>query len=267
MRLLDCLPHLGRGWSSVRLAALMLQVGCCGSLAAGAAQQYIVRSWSADDGLPHNYILAVMQAREGYLWVGTRSGLARFDGARFTPVDWGPIQGAQIGSLCESRDGSLWMALEGHGVLRWDEGGVSRYGVTNGLKSNFVRALYEARDGSMWIAARGGLAQCRRGELRTFAQTNGLAGPFVEAVCEDAGGNLWVGTSEGLNCLKDGTVIATLTTRDGLPGNSVTALCVDRKGNLWIGTSEGLAVRSAGKVQVPYHEAEGLPERFIRTLY
>ena len=78
-------------------------------------------------------------------------------------------------------------------------------------------------------------------------------------------GNLWVGTSEGLNCIKDGAVTATLTAKDGLPGNSITALCADRKGNLWIGTSEGLAVRSAGRVETPYNEANGLTERFIRT--
>jgi ligand-binding sensor domain-containing protein/signal transduction histidine kinase len=267
MRLPDGNQHLWRRGTFVSTLVLLLQAVRCACFAEGGMQQYIARSWSSDDGLPHNYILAVLQSQDGYLWVGTRSGLARFDGVRFTPIDWAPIKGAQIGSLCEARDGSLWIALEGHGLLRWSEQGVAHYGPTNGLKSNFVRALCEGKDGSIWIASRGGLTRYHEGNFLTFTRADGLAGPLVEAVCEDPGGNLWAGTSEGLNCLKDEKVTATLTTRDGLPGNSITALCDDRKGNLWIGTSEGLAVLSAGRIQTPYHEANGLPERFIRTLY
>jgi ligand-binding sensor domain-containing protein/signal transduction histidine kinase len=263
----DSNQHLWRCRTFVWVVVLLLQGACCAAWATGRVQQYIARSWSADDGLPHNYILSVLQARDGYVWVGTRSGLARFDGVRFTPVDWGLLKGSIIGSLCESRDGSLWVAVEGRGLLRWSEQGVSRYSPTNGLNSNFVRALCEGRDGALWIGTRGGLTRYREGQFRTFTREDGLAGILVEALCEDAAGNLWVGTSTGLNCLKDGVVTATLTTKDGLPGNSVTALCADRQGNLWIGTSEGLVVRRAGKLLSPYTEANGLTERFIRTLF
>jgi ligand-binding sensor domain-containing protein/signal transduction histidine kinase len=267
MRLLDRNQHLWRQRILVSLVVLLLQAPRSASWATSGIQQYIARSWQADDGLLHNYVLAVMQSRDGYLWAGTRSGLARFDGVRFTRIDWGPVEDSVVGSLCAGRDGSLWIALEGHGVLRWTEQGVQRYSPTNGLNSNFVRAICEGKDGSIWLGTRGGLTHYREGEFRTFTREDGMAATLVEALCEDAAGNLWVGTSEGLNCFKDGAVTATLTTKDGLPGNSVTALCAGRKGNLWIGTSEGLVVRSAGKLQNAYNEANGLTERFIRTLY
>ena len=267
MRLLDCNQHLWRRRILVLVVVLLLPAARAASGATSGIQQYIARSWQANDGLPHNYVLAVMQARDGYLWVATRSGLARFDGVRFTPADLGPIKGAGIGCLYEGRDGSLWIALEGHGVLRWNEQGISRYNTTNGLSGNFVRAFCEGRDGSLWMATRGGLTQYRQGEFRTFAREDGLASMLVEALCEDAQGNLWVGTSEGLNCFKDGAVTATLTVKDGLPANSVASLCADRKGNLWIGTSEGLVLRRGGKLETVYNEANGLTERFIRTLY
>ncbi len=267
MRFPQCNQPQRRRPSVVSAVVLLLQAACCASPAGGGGQQYIARSWSADDGLPHNYVLAVIQARDDYIWVGTRSGLARFDGVRFTTVNRGVMKGAQIGSLCGGRDGSLWVALEGQGALRWTEEGVLHCGTTNGLNSNFVRGLCEGSDGSIWIANRAGLTQYRDGEFRIYTRTNGLAGTVVEAVCEDAEGSLWVGTSEGLNGIKDGAVTAPLTVKDGLPGNSITALCADRKGNLWIGTSEGLAVRGAGRVETPYTEANGLTERFIRTVY
>jgi ligand-binding sensor domain-containing protein len=267
MRLLDCKQHLRRGQILVLAVLPLLQAARCDSWAASGNQKYIARSWQTEDGLPHNYIFAVAQTRDGYLWVGTRDGLARFDGVRFTPVDWGPIKGLGNGSLCEARDGSLWIGLEGNGLLRWKEPSLLHYNRTNGLGGNFVRAICEGKDGSMWIATRGGLSRYRDGEFHTFTREDGLAGTLVEALCEDGEGNLWVGTSEGLNCFKDGAVIATLTTKDGLPGNSVMSLCADHKGNLWIGTSEGLVLRSGGKVQTVYNEANGLTERFIRTLY
>ena len=267
MRLLDCKQHLRRGQILVLAVLPLLPAARCDSWAASGDQKYIARSWQTEDGLPHNYILAVTQTRDGYLWVGTRNGLARFDGVRFTPVDWGPIKGLGNGCLCEAKDGSLWIGLEGNGLLRWKEQSLLHHSRTNGLGGNFVRALCEGKDGSMWIATRGGLTRYRAGKFHTYTREAGLAGTLVEALCEDAAGNLWVGTSEGLNCFKDGAVTATLTTKDGLPGNSVTSLCADRKGNLWIGTSEGLVLRSGGKVQTVYNEANGLTERFIRTLY
>ena len=71
--------------------ALTLLLIC---LRAGAADtptnsvvRYNVRTWQTDEGLPHNSVHAVAQTADGYLWVGTREGLARFDGARFVPVE------------------------------------------------------------------------------------------------------------------------------------------------------------------------------------
>ena len=234
---------------------------------AAGARDYIARSWSAEDGLPHNYILALAQARDGYLWIGTRSGLARFDGLRFVPMNSGALKGEGIGALCEGRDGSLWVALEGHGLAHLSRDGLFRYGPSNGLPNNVVRSICEGRDGSVWIATRAGLTGYRDGQFKSLTRQDGLAGLLVEVVCEDAAGNLWVGTSEGLNCLRAGKIVSTLTKAQGLPGNSITALCADRQGDLWIGTSEGLAVRRGETVRTPYHEGNGLRERFIRTLY
>ena len=50
------------------------------------ADSYRVRVWQTDDGLPQNSVHAIAQSEDGYLWVGTHEGLARFDGVRFTPV-------------------------------------------------------------------------------------------------------------------------------------------------------------------------------------
>ncbi|MDB6162828.1 MAG: hypothetical protein JWL98_260, partial [Xanthomonadaceae bacterium] len=49
-----------------------------------AITQYVHSTWDMDDGLPHNGVTRILEAKDGYLWVGTQAGLARFDGVRFT---------------------------------------------------------------------------------------------------------------------------------------------------------------------------------------
>src|SRR5690349_3334329 len=49
-----------------------------------AITQYVQDKWDTRDGLPRNYVKAILQTRDGYLWIGTQAGLVRFDGARFT---------------------------------------------------------------------------------------------------------------------------------------------------------------------------------------
>src|SRR5687767_12025812 len=83
----------------------------------------LVRSWQTEDGLPSNTVRAVMQTRDGFLWVATDAGLARFDGRRFST--FGVREGlplARLRCLMASRDGSLWMGFIGNGVGRLHEG-------------------------------------------------------------------------------------------------------------------------------------------------
>jgi len=76
-----------------------------------AAPQYNSRLWQTDDGLPHNTVQAITQTRDGYLWVATADGLARFDGLRFTVWDQKlvpKIKTRWFTALHEDRDGGLW---------------------------------------------------------------------------------------------------------------------------------------------------------------
>src|SRR5262252_7733926 len=64
---------------------------------------YTVRSWQTDDGFPQNSVYALAQTADGYLWVGTREGLARFDGLTFTIPDTSAapeLKRAWITALC-----------------------------------------------------------------------------------------------------------------------------------------------------------------------
>src|SRR4051794_8420612 len=100
--------------------------------AADFSSQFISRTWQTDDGLPHNTIQAITQTTDGYLWVGTREGLARFDGHQFVVFDaknTPEIKGRLVFALCAARDGSLWIGFDdGGGVTRWKDGKFRHYG-------------------------------------------------------------------------------------------------------------------------------------------
>ena len=92
--------------------------------------EFDYRTWTVDDGLPENPVTSIVQTRDGYLWIGTFGGLARFDGVRFTV--FGMANTAALGtnrilSLLEARNGDLWIGTENGGVVRLREGVFASY--------------------------------------------------------------------------------------------------------------------------------------------
>src|SRR6185436_7098370 len=85
-----------------------------------AAAEYRFDVWTAaDSGLPQNTVCTLLQSRDGYLWVGTLDGLARFDGVRFTVFNRGNSPGLpsnRITALYENAAGDLWAGTEGGGL-------------------------------------------------------------------------------------------------------------------------------------------------------
>src|SRR5215470_8092186 len=94
--------------------------GClslCASFIAisNASAEYRFDVWTADSGLPQNSVRAIVQTRDGYLWVGTLDGLARFDGVRFTVFNKANspgLSGNRVTALYEDPDGDLWVGLD-----------------------------------------------------------------------------------------------------------------------------------------------------------
>ena len=228
------------------LATLAAGFGAAASAAPVATNgitSYSVRAWQTDDGLPQNSVHAIAQTRDGYLWVGTEEGMARFDGVRFSALaDNAPpdLKHGSITALCASRDGSLWIGCDGFGLARWKDGAFSRLSEADGLLSNQIRCLLEGRDGSLWIGSEGGLTRYQDGKLKHFTVKNNLASNSVKGLCEDRRGNLRIATQRGLSSLdKEGT-ISTFNIELGMPANALTFVCEDRQGRIWTGSSGGL---------------------------
>ena len=117
-------------------------------------RQYVHHSWQIDDGLPQNTVNGIVQSEDGYLWFGTRDGLCRFDGARikvFSSKNTPAFRSNTVVSVRKGIDGTLWIGTE-NGLVRFTKGEFTRFGVEDGLSSNYVQSAFQERDGRLWVS-------------------------------------------------------------------------------------------------------------------
>jgi signal transduction histidine kinase/ligand-binding sensor domain-containing protein len=149
---------------------LRLSVACalvCFTVQLNAQKGYHFDSWTTESGLPIDFVRALVQTRDGYLWLTTGNGIARFDGVRFRTF------------------------------LSTDTPGISG--------DNYaVFALREDRRGTLWAGTiRGGVVSYRNGTFRSFTTKDGLPSNEILRIDEDESGNVWVFTDKGVACLTE----------------------------------------------------------------
>lgn len=233
-----------------------------------ATLPYIHDAWGTRQGLPQNSVTAILQTRDGYLWLGTYGGLVRFDGIKFTVFNAGNtegLKGNRIYSLDEGHDGSLWVGTGDGGLSRVKQGKFTAYGEKDGLPSQGITSVMEDRDGVLWMASRVGLVRWKGGTFTTFTTADGLPSLAISHILQDRAGDLWISTSAGLVKYRDGRFI-TYTVKDGLPDNYVWALHESRDGSLWVGTRNGGLARMHTGAITRYSVANGLSSNTITAL-
>lgn len=254
------------------MLAVSLLFACCqrpAAAAAGRRTSHSVRIWQTDDGLPQNSVFAIAQTLDGYLWVGTPEGLARFDGVRFTNLDdkrAPELRHASIKALLAGRDGSLWIATDVNGLTQFKAGRFVHYGESDGLPSNQTRCLLESREGTIWIGTEGGLARLKDGKLTSFTQKNGLADVSIRGLCEDHLGIIRIATRRRLSGLSPDGSISAINFGLGTAANALKAVCEDRAGNLWVASNEGVTAKGT-QGEVLYTVSDGLPNLRATSLY
>jgi signal transduction histidine kinase/CheY-like chemotaxis protein/ligand-binding sensor domain-containing protein len=232
--------HLPRP-SVVVLAAALASVapGLTGRASAldptKAVTQYVHDVWTHQDGLPGEAVYTVAQTADGYLWLRTGSGLVRFDGVRFTPVE-PRVGGAPVREIakavCPGADGSL-LARTATRTLRYRDGAFTDALPPAPLPAGAVRALFETRARQVWVGGDNFVFAARDDRLAETLSGTGWAHAFTE----DRGGDVWVGGSRGLYRFRGG---APVRGPGELLAGTVTALAEDRRGDLWAGTRAGL---------------------------
>lgn len=240
-------------------------------------KQYLSTVYQAHHGLPQNSAYALLQTRDGYLWIGTEEGAARFDGMQFKVFDKDMFAGLSVGytiSLYEQRNGALWMGTRGGGLIRLEKGIYTLFDSTKGLYAAEIWSLLEDRAGTLWIATENGVFAYANGRMRQFTKANGLPHQIVYSLHQDRVGTLWLGTQQGLCRFTGDFSLLNLPqqcfTVEYLPNNDTTdvhAILHDSKGTFHVGTRTGLWSRSSGGVWRHLSKQDGLSGNYVYDLH
>ena len=238
-------------------------------VASGVLSQYKIDGWQEEHGLPISAVQALHQSRDGMLWVGTGSGLARFNGLRFVRVESAQLpllSQRPIFGFLEASDGALWIAHTG-GVVRHQDGRFESMVDPELLQGRRVWAFAQARDGSLWIATENGLLHWHQGQVRLFGLADGLPTLRLRTLAFDRQGVLWIGsTGGGLTAYRDGT-FQPFGPAQGFPHAEVRHLLADPLGGVWAATPGAGLVHVGEDGQLRrYTMADGLPSDHLTYL-
>ena len=222
--------------------------------------QYNIDLYSTEDGLPQSSILALVQTKDGYLWMGTYEGIARFDGNEFNIFNKSntpEMESNRIKCLLEDRTGCLWIGTSG-GLLRYSGGKFENHTTKDGLSNDFVTCLCEDTFGRLWIGTTGGLNRFEKGTFTSFTRLQGLSDDYVMSVVEEQPGQLWIGTAGAGIFVLQGSRISRIPI-PGLPENlPVRILYRDRDNSIWIGTGgQGLVHAKKGEFRIYSEKGRG----------
>jgi len=203
--------------------------------------QYAHTVWRMQEGAFSGTPHAVAQTADGYLWIGTDSGLFKFDGVRFVP--WEPLDGKRLAgpsiySLLGGSDGTLWIGSSA-GLASLRNNNLFNFENAHGR----INAILQDHAGQIWATrsrpreSPGGLCQAAGQELQCFGTANGMDLAFGGPLLEDNLGNLWVGSSRELLRWKstDWNAYFQKQLKQYAALSGVEALAPDENGTLWVG--------------------------------
>jgi ligand-binding sensor domain-containing protein len=216
-----------RGWA---LLALLT-----GFTPSPGAEPITFRTFGVNAGLPNSNVNVAPRTRDGYLWVGTEGGLARFNGVRFTAFRSSNVPALTsnlIESLCETSDGALWIGTQ-RGLVR-EKAGVFEPG---GLPEMSITALAADRKGRLWIGTLWqGLYCLDHGRLAAVPPSKALPSSRIRCLFVDGADRIWIGCARGNGAAywENGALHA--YNGNGEVNYEVMGICEQPLGTLWFGT-------------------------------
>ncbi|MBK7042746.1 MAG: hypothetical protein IPH50_03020 [Rhodanobacteraceae bacterium] len=261
-------------------------LGLMACLCAGTATAVVTNRMRLDTldvyrGLPANSVRAVLSDHDGFIWVGTQDGLARYDGEhvdlwRHRRKDAASLSESSVVALAEDDDGQLYVAhpVAGISVMNRSRSLLSHWRVaSHGLASDRITSLRRAGDGRIWVLFQSGEVQwLDRVSQRavTVPEINLRDLGVVRAIGAGPAGGLWLASEKGLWRLEAGKPQVFRDTRLGAATtNQTRVLLEDSSGALWVGASDGLwrlAHDGLQRIELPFATQEDAERPEVESL-
>ena len=219
-----------------------------------------------EDGLSSNQTRAVLEDREGNIWIGTRGGLSRLKDGKiesFSKEDG--LTHEFVMANFEASDGSLWFSTPGGGVQVYRDGQFTALTSADGLAGDVVFRIYESEPGTLWLGTTKGLSRYKDSIFANVTEQNGLLSDVIFQVLEDDNGYFWITSDRGImHVLRkdvedflEGKTQSVFThvfnESDGLKSSRTSGVGKSlkaRDGRLWFPTITGVSVVDPNKVEV-----------------
>lgn len=247
----------------------MLLVGLCNRAVASplhkSLTQYSRAVWTQQQGLPQDTVHAIAQTPDGYLWLGTDEGLARFDGYEFVTFtkEHGDLPAESITSLAAGKDGSLWIGTS-DGLARYDGQRFRKYSQKDGLPDGDIESLLVDRTGNLWMVVGGNVGRFDGSRFTDYRAGRDIPLNRVRALAEDSSGTIYAAGYSGV-VRWTGSGFETAVGSGVLSADFPLGVQVDESGTIWVlGTRGVIAFDRQGRSR-RYGQAQGLPNSFGLT--
>jgi signal transduction histidine kinase/ligand-binding sensor domain-containing protein len=195
--------------------------------------EFLKKRWTTEEGLPQNTVNAIVQTRDGYIWLGTFGGLVRFDGLKFTifnTANTPALISNRIMSLYEDDEATVWIGTETGDILRYRGGTFDIFEHGNDSPRSFVKSFLVDRSGALWASGNWGVRRYENKEPDRMTLY-----PFdfgVTAITEDPNGVLWFATENGVARWENGA-LSSFAAGDENVSNGVSRIQSGPDGTIW----------------------------------
>ena len=226
------------------------------------------QAWSTEEGLPEASVHQVFQSSDGYLWLATEGGVARFDGSSFQVLrhETDPaFISNDISSIAQDGSGAMWFGTA-DGLVQSRGSALHRFSERDGLPSSAILSLAAAADGSLLVLTSRGLVRFDGASFRPFP----AAGGTTLSLQPMPDGTVWLLTSEGVQRYQHGAItnqaFPSAATANSTDDETIVGLQFGPGGAVWTRSARSIFVRLPGFERV-LQAGRDLPSGRISALY
>lgn len=203
------------------------------------SQQYTLKSYNVDINVPGLTVLYGFQDRGGFLWFGTKGGVYKFDGKKFTkfPLAPGSKGNISVHYIMQDSKGNYWFATS-DGIQKFDGKSITQYSTFNMKPIKGIKKIIEDDQGFIWFLGHHVIFKMEKNLLVDFTQRIGSADEFFVDIIKEENNSLLFFSYESVKRLTQRGITSAETYKK-IPRKQLSAVLIDSRGSIWVGDNRG----------------------------